>query len=291
MDRRTRDLVKSFLKATLPREELERLGSIQLRDKGFGYDVFGAEKETFELAYFALRWAYLHYFRVESSGHENVPTEGRCILASNHSGVIPIDGAMIGVDILRKLSEPRWMRAVVDNFAAAVPYAGLFLQRCGQVIGTRRNFEELLEADDMVCVFPEGAKGTGKPFSHRYQLLRFNVGFVELAIEHKAPIVPVAVTGAEEQAPMLFDIKPLARALGFPYFPITPTFPWLGPLGMVPYPAKYYIDYGEPFHFHEEYSSKALEDPHRLRLLAGRVRKRVQGMLHKRVKDRPGIYF
>jgi 1-acyl-sn-glycerol-3-phosphate acyltransferase len=168
---------------------------------------------------------------------------------------------------------------------------GLFLQRCGQVIGTRRNFEELLQADEMVGVFPEGAKGTGKPFSHRYQLLRFNVGFIELAIEHKTPIVPVAVTGAEEQAPMLFNLKPIARALGFPYFPVTPTFPLLGPLGMVPYPAKYYIDYGEPFSFHEEYSATALEDPHRLRFLAGRVRKRIQGMLHKRVKERSGVYF
>ena len=291
MDRRSRDLVSSVLGSVLDREDLERLEALPFRDEGFGYDVFGCEKESMAVAFALSSLLYTHYFRVESAGHEHVPDEGPCILAGNHSGVLPFDGMMIAVDLVKRKDPPRFYRAVVEKYASRLPFLGLVFSRVGQVTGTRRNFAELLESGELVGVFPEGAKGTGKPFARRYQLLRFNVGFVELALHHRVPIVPVAVVGAEEQAPMFADLRPLAKAFGAPYVPVTPTFPWLGPLGVFPYPAKYHIRYGEPMHLHEEHDHTALGDPHRMRSLANRVRKRVQGLIHQQLRERDGIYF
>jgi 1-acyl-sn-glycerol-3-phosphate acyltransferase len=139
-------------------------------------------------------------------------------------------------------------------------------------------------------VFPEGAKGTGKLYSHRYRLLPFNVGFIELSLTYKAPIVPVAVIGGEEQAPMLYDIRPIARALRFPYFPVTPFFPLLGPLGAVPLPVKYHIYYGTPLHFHKEYPREAANDPETVRMLADKVQMIIQGMTDDGLKKRDGVF-
>ena len=291
MDPGTRKRVDSLLERVMDRRELERLRSLPFHDEGFGYDVFGCERESAQLAYFAAENLYRRYFRVQSTGHEHVPTEGRCILAANHSGAVPIDGVMVGIDLVKKLEPPRLMRAVVDNFVAAMPWVGLFMQRCGQVVGTRRNFEQLLEAGELVCVFPEGTKGISKPFKQRYQLTRFNVGFVELSLRYRAPIVPVAVVGAEEQAPVLYQLQGLGKLLGVPAVPVTPTFPALGPLGLFPYPARYHIEYGEPIVLHEQYPDSVLEDPRRIRVLAGKIRKRIQNMLTQRVRERRSIYF
>ena len=209
-----------------------------LEDEGFGYDRFGFERESLYLAYLAARQLYRRWFRVDSSGHENVPRTGRAILAGNHSGLLPFDGAMLAVDMMEKLNPPRALRSIVDHFAFAFPYVGLFMYRTGQVPGTPRNFRDLLEREQLVLVFPEGSKGIVKPYSERYRLQAWNVGFVEIALETEAPIVPFAVIGAEEQAPVLFASKGVGKRLGLPVFPFTPTFPWFGVAGLVPYPVE-----------------------------------------------------
>lgn len=279
MNERLRALAWTIAERLLPEWEVERFRSLPFDDMGFGFDPFGMERESTVLAYIAAAWAYDNWFRVRSFGHENVPLEGRALIAPNHSGLLPLDAMMIAVDLIKRLPRPRLMRAVVDHFVANTPFVNTFMYRAGQIIGNRRNFEKLLERDHLVTVFPEGAKGTGKLFRERYVLRRFNVGFIELALRYRAPIVPAAVIGAEEQAPILFDLKPLARLFKLPYFPITPTFPLLGPLGLVPYPVRYHITYGEPFRFYEEYPPEAADEPETVRMLATKVRLAVQDLI------------
>lgn len=283
-----RSIVRRALQTLDGVRSLERLETMPFHDEGFGFDRFGLERESFWAGYLAVRLLYRHWFRVRSTGHENVPREGRVILAPNHSGLLPFDGAMITADLLERLDPPRSVRAIVDHFAFALPYVGTFMQRTGQVPGTTRNFADLLRQDELVLVFPEGTRAIVKPYRERYRLKKFNVGFVELAIEHEAPIVPVAVIGAEEQAPILFGSRTLGKKLGMPLFPITPTFPLLGPLGLIPYPSRYHIAYGEPIWLHREYPKEAARDPIVLQALAQQVQARVQGMIDVGLELRRG---
>lgn len=274
----------------MPKEEYERILSMPIKDEGYGFDPFGLEKESTMIAYLVFRYIYKHWFCVESQGHQHIPTEGRALIASNHSGVIPLDASMIAIDVTYKLAKPRIVRSMVDNFMGFLPFLNVFFYRVGQVVGARRNFEDLLKNDELVSVFPEGTKGLGKPYSRKYRLARFNLGFIELALLHKAPIIPCAVVGAEEQAPMLANLKSVARLLNIPYFPVTPFFPLLGPAGMLPLPAQYYIRYGEPLHFYEEYGPEVVEDPEIVRSLAEKVQMIVQNMINDMLKNRDSIF-
>jgi 1-acyl-sn-glycerol-3-phosphate acyltransferase len=283
-----RSLVRDLLRSTVGAAALDRLEGMEVEDTGFGYDRFGFERESFWAAYAFTRLLYTRWFRVASRGHEHLPERGRAILAGNHSGLLPFDGAMLSVDLIENLDPPRALRAIVDHFAFAVPYVGLFMQRTGQVPGTARNFADLLGQEEMVLVFPEGTRGIVKPFSERYRLKRFNVGFVELALDHKAPVIPFAVVGAEEQAPILFGSRRLGKPLGMPIFPITPTFPLLGPLGLVPYPSRYFINYGEPVLLHEQHPPSAARDPDALEEIAAGIQRQVEGLLRDGLAWREG---
>ena len=274
----------------MPGDEFEHVYAVQVRDTGFGFDQFGMEKETAILAVAIVRYLHKYWFRVQSEGIENVPLTGRCIVVPNHSGVIPIDAVMLGVDIAVKMKKARIMRAMVDNFVGFMPYLNVFFTRVGQVVGARRNFSDLLNNDELMAVFPEGTKGVGKPFSQRYQLQRFNVGFIELSLNYKAPLVPVAIIGAEEQAPLLANLKPLARLIGLPYFPVTPFFPLLGPLGMIPLPVQYHIYYGKPLHYYGKYPPETANDPETIRMLADRVQMIVQDMVIQGLDKRKAIF-
>jgi 1-acyl-sn-glycerol-3-phosphate acyltransferase len=156
----------------------------------------------------------------------------------------------------------------------------------GQVIGTRDNFRNLLSRNQLVLVFPEGVEGIRKKAADRYVLREFHLGFVEESLLHRVPIIPVAIIGADDQTPILYDIKPLAKLLGLPVFPITPTFPLFGPLGLLPYPVKYQIRYGEPFRFYEEFPDGPTQDPAAVRYMADQVRRRVQEMVDRDVLAR-----
>ena len=289
MRQKERARVRRLFKILFP-EDYERLNSIKINDLGFGYDSFGLELESAMLAFMMGQLFYKHWFRVESEGIENVPDDGPVLITPNHSGVIPIDGLMIAIDLAKKLDTPRLMRSVVYNFAGLLPYINTFFYRCGQVVGARQNFEELLQKKELVTIFPEGAKGPWKGFKERYNLRPFNVGFMELSLTHKTPIVPTAVIGAEEQYPYMMNAKPLAKALNFPYFPLTPFFPLLGPIGMMPLPTKYYIYYGEPFHFYKEYPPETVKDPETIRLLVGEVQMRIEQMIGEGLRKREDIF-
>ena len=271
-------------------EEYERLIKIEIHASEFGYDPFGLERESAILAYALFQFVYKHWFRVESFGVERIPLEGPVLLAPNHGGGIPIDGAMIALDLAKKMEKPRVMRGVADNFAGSLPFINLFFYRCGQVIGARGNLVDLLKQGEMIAVFPEGHNGTGKKFKDRYKLLPFNVGFVELSLLHRAPIIPTAVIGAEEQYPYLIHMERLARILSLPYVPIPPLSLLLGPIGCLPLPTKYQIYYGDPIRFYLDHPADTVKDPEMVRKLAADVRDRVMQLVFDGLGRREGIF-
>lgn len=191
-----------------PSDEMERriqylLSGSNINDHGV--DPFGAEPAYMRKVVPAVEFMYRVYFRGEAHGVQNVP-EGRCLLIANHSGQLPFDGMMLGASLLLERDPPRMMRAMVEKFVPSVPFFGTFCVRCGQVTGLPSNCRRLLEADEAVAVFPEGARGISKPFSQRYQMTQFGHGFMRLALETNSPIVPIAVVGAEEQVINLANV-------------------------------------------------------------------------------------
>ena len=220
-------------------------------------DAFGLDLTTLAKARPAADWMYDYWFRVKSAGHEHLPADGPAIFVANHGGLLPFDGAMLITDILRHRN--RLLRSLVDRFVADLPAIRPVFEGMGQVIGTRENFRGLLEAGEWVLVFPEGMSGIRKTFSKRFSLEPFHPGFVEEALRANAPVVPVALTGPESQAPILGELPDIAAQLGLPAFPITPTFPWLGPLGLIPLPVQYRVRYG-PILQPEELAMEEPED-------------------------------
>ncbi|MBW2393619.1 MAG: acyltransferase family protein [Deltaproteobacteria bacterium] len=209
-------------------------------------DPFGLDPATIQRARPFFEFLYRRWFRVQSQGFEHVPQEGAVILVANHGGVLPFDAAMLIMDGLLKTDPPRVLRALVDRFVEQIPAVRPFYSAMGQVIGTRENFRALLARGDRVLIFPEGVAGIGKSFRARFDLDRFHPGFVEEALLAQVPIVPVAMLGPESQAPVIANLENLAEQLGLPALPITPTFPLLGPLGLIPLPVSYRIQYGPP---------------------------------------------
>ncbi|HEY6006509.1 MAG TPA: lysophospholipid acyltransferase family protein [Anaeromyxobacter sp.] len=247
----------------------------------YGVDPYGLDIDFIVAAIAPLLWLYRKYFRVELGGVEQVPGEGRCVIVANHSGQLPFDAAMIEVGLLIDKDPPRVARALVERWVPTLPFVSTFMARCGQIVGTPENCRRLLAADEAILVFPEGVRGLNKPFSKRYQLQQFGVGFMRLALESQAPIVPCAVVGAEEQAPALFDFKLLARLFGFPAFPITPT------ILPFPLPARYHIRFGEPLRFT---GSPDDEDAELERKVAD-VQAAVTTLLERGLAERKSVYL
>ncbi|MDJ0787805.1 MAG: 1-acyl-sn-glycerol-3-phosphate acyltransferase [Myxococcota bacterium] len=252
-----------------------------LAPTGCSVDDFGASPAAVRRALPPFLWVYRHWFRVRSEGHEHIPARGPVILVANHGGLLPFDGAMGIVDVLLKTDPPRLARALVARFVSKIPGLEATYERLGSVVGTRERFRQLLEADQAVLVFPEGVEGIRKPIAQRGRLQHFQPGFVRMALELGVPIVPVTFAGPDGQAPVLMDVKPLARRLGLPVFPITPTFPWLGPLGLLPYPVSYRIHYGEPIDWSDRHGPEDAKRPELVERLAGEVRCRIQQRLDR----------
>jgi 1-acyl-sn-glycerol-3-phosphate acyltransferase len=245
------------------------------------YDRFGFSPEVIHRAFPIFHALYRGWFRVKSEGHAHLPETGPALLVSNHAGLLPFDAAMTIIDLAMHSDPPRLARAIVDRWAGTLPWVNVFYARVGQVIGTRENFGDLLDDGQLVLVYPEGVEGIRKTVAQRYRLQTFRVGFIEHALRSRAPIVPMAVIGSDDQTPVLFDLKPLARLLGLPAAPITPTFPWLGPLGLLPYPVRYRIVYGEPLHFHQRFGPEGADDARLVRYLANQVRRAVQQLIDR----------
>ena len=229
---------------------------------------------------------YERWWRVQVEGTVNVPSHGRALMVANHAGIVPWDAIMMGTAIVKEHPLPRYPRFLVLNWAFNLPYISFALRKVGGVVASPYNAIRLLEHDELVGVFPEGVKGAGKDFKDRYRLQRFGRGgFVEIALRTRAPIVPVAVVGSEEIHPKIGESGLLARATGAPYFPITPTFPLLGPLGLVPLPSKWRIEFCEPIPT-EEYGPEAAEDRGLVFELSEQVREVIQEKLYENLVKR-----
>jgi 1-acyl-sn-glycerol-3-phosphate acyltransferase len=277
----------------LPKTLRDSVERISRRMAGrYHEDEWGFDEEFAEAVYPFFDFLYDVWWRVQATGVHNVPSHGRGLVVSNHSGsLFPFDASMLVGAIMKEHPLPRWPRPMVLNWAFELPFLSFFMRKVGGVPASPFNAIRLLEQDEIVMVFPEGVKGTGKPFSERYRLQRFGRGgFVEVALRTGSPIIPVAVVGAEEIYPKLAESKALAKVLGAPFVPITPTLPWLGPLGLIPLPSRWRIEFCEPIDL-SEYPPEAADDRALLFEISERVRDTIQEQLYEALIRRGSAFF
>lgn len=260
-----------------PAEQRARVERAAYPDAGHGYDALGLEPASFELAMAAAWPLYRYYFRVQSHDAVNVPSTGAVIVAANHSGMLPIDAALLSVDLFHRTRPPRIPRVIGDLFIPFMPWFGTAMTRAGMVSGARANVRYLLEQGELVVVFPEGTPGIGKGFSRRYQLSDWRVGHVELALAHGAPIVPVGIVGAEECWPQIARIDS-SHGFGAPFLPI--------PATPLPLPVKVHVYYGEPLRL----GRGGADDPETVRAGAERVKSAVARLLERGLRERRGWF-
>lgn len=268
-------MINMIIKKALVSEELNTLIDNMPKGVGsMGYDPWGYHSETLKPAIGVLKWFYDHYFRVETYGLENVPTNGRILIISNHSGQIPTDGMMIGVALATNPNGPRAPRAMVERFVFGVPFVGNFFAQIGSAVGDPVNCIRMLKREQAVIVFPEGVRGASKPYNKRYQLQKFGSGFMHMAMSTHTPIIPVGVAGCEETMPALLNIKPLAKILGLPSVPLTVPFPL---------PSKIIIHFGKPLEFFGE-----IENEDMIEDRVGEVKTAVRKLLALSLAKRKG---
>ena len=264
----------------LPPEQRRRHAHLHFHDAGHGYDLFGLNPDWIAFGHVLVRPLYERYFRVVSHDAHHLPAEGAAILAANHSGMLPIDAAMLYLDVLRHTDPPRVPRPIVDLFVPLLPIVNTVFARVGAVSGTRANVEALLDAGELLMIFPEGTAGIGKGFARRYQLQRWTVGHAELALRHRTPVVPVGIVGAEEAWPQVARIE--AHPFGAPWIPI--------PATPLPLPARFHVYYGEPLFLHEGRPPDAADDPHAVKEAAETVKKAVVALLARGLEERRSVF-
>jgi 1-acyl-sn-glycerol-3-phosphate acyltransferase len=278
------EAVDDWLGHVLGEEFRARMARVPLSLGSSGVDPFGLDPEWAKYALAAIAFLHRYYFRTEVFGMEHIP-RGRVLLVSNHSGQVPLDGAVIGASLFMDAEPPRICRAMVERWAHALPFISLLFSRIGQVVGVPENAQRLLMQGEALLVFPEGSRGISKTFDKRYQLTEFGLGFMRLAIETDTPIVPVAVIGAEEQYISVANVGSIARLLRMPAFPVLPQL--LLPGGQLPLPTKYRIYFGEPMRF----SGDPDDDDAVIEEKVWVVRQTVQSMVNRGVKARKHIFW
>lgn len=265
-------------------EELDaRIARIRTHPNEAGFDPFGFDPATARYALAVAAFLHRFYFRTEVHGIDRLP-EGRMLVIANHSGQIPIDGLIIGTALMLDAEPPRFPRSMVERWSAELPFVSVLFPRCGQVVGSPDNARRLLQQDEALVVFPEGSRGISKTFDQRYKLVDFGLGFMRLALETRSPIVPVGVVGGEEQLPSVANVRPLAKLLGMPAFPILPQLF----LGLAfPLPTRYRLYFGEPMYF--------TGDPDDDDVVIGekvqRVKATIQSMVNRGLKERRAIFW
>lgn len=279
--------------AELPGNLREALEAIARRLRGeYEEDEWGFDEELAEACYPLFDFLYSVWWRVEVEGVRNVPAHGRALLVANHAGsLFPFDASMMTMAIIKEHPLPRWPRFMVLDWAFELPFLSAFMRRVGGVPASPHNATRLLADDEMLMVFPEGIKGTGKPYSKRYRLQRFGRGgFVEVALRTGSPIVPVAVVGSEEIYPKLGESRTLARVAGAPFVPLTPTFPWLGALGLVPLPSRWRIEFCPPVEL-SGHPPEAADDRRVVFDLTEQVRETIQAKLYENLVKRGSAFL
>jgi 1-acyl-sn-glycerol-3-phosphate acyltransferase len=255
-------------------------------------DEFGFDAElTDHMIMPPLRQLYQRWFRVDVIGAHHLPATGGALLVANHSGTLPLDAMMTAIAVRDNHPAGRYLRMLGADLVFKTPVLGSLARKTGQTLACNADAERLLREGHLVGVWPEGFKGVGKPFRDRYKLQRFGRGgFVAAALRTGVPIVPCSIVGAEEIYPKIADIKPLARLLGFPYFPVTPLFPLFGPLGAVPLPSKWYIEFGEPIAT-DGFGAAAEDDPMLVFNLTDQVRENIQQTLYRLLSNRRNVFL
>lgn len=254
-------------------------------------DEWGFDPEILQIVLPFFNFMYHRYWRVQTSGIENIPESGRAMIVCNHSGQLPWDGTMVAAAVYNEHPSQRLVRNLYATWIPTLPFFSAAFMKLGQVLANEDNGIRLLEQDELISVFPEGYKGVSKLFKDRYRLARFGRGgFVRMALKTGAPMIPTAVVGAEETYISLAKSDLIARLIGFPFFPISPTWPWLGPLGFVPLPTKWYIDFGEPIAT-DGYSPDAADNLMLVSQLTDQVRNIVQEMVYTRLAQRRSIFL
>jgi 1-acyl-sn-glycerol-3-phosphate acyltransferase len=282
-------LARSLLPEAVRELDLEvadRIAKTPLRLNEYGYDPYGFHVGAARRLLLWPALLYRYYFRVETHDIGHVPA-GRLLLIGNHAGQFAYDGSMLAMAMLLEAEPPRICRGMGEYFLWKVPWLGRMAARMGTAVGTPENCVAMLEEGECVMAFPEGARGANKPFHKRYQLQRFGTGFMRLALQTRAPIVPVGIVGSEEQQPGFANLESFGHALGLPSFPITISMPWLGPLGAsVALPVKYHIYFGQPLHFdgdpHEE--DAVIEEK------VAVVKQAMADLIERGLRERPGIF-
>jgi 1-acyl-sn-glycerol-3-phosphate acyltransferase len=270
----------------------DAVGFLRRRLAGdYPVDEFGFDPDlTDSVLLPPLRLLARRWFRMEVSGAEHLPVDGAALVVSNHSGTLPLDAVMTAVAVRDHHPRGRHLRMLGADLVFQTPLLGALARKSGQTLACNLDAERLLGAGELVGVWPEGFKGVGKPFRDRYKLQRFGRGgFVTAAIRTGVPIVPCSIVGAEEIYPKIGDLRPLARLLGLPYFPITPLFPLLGPLGMVPLPSKWHIEFGEPISTADLRGAE--DDPMLVFNLTDQVRETIQQSLYRLLAQRRNPFF
>ncbi len=269
----------------LTQELADRLHKAPLRLNEFGFDPYGLSPAWYSRVLLPVVLLYRYYFRVETFGIERVPA-GRVLVVANHAGQLPFDAAMLGAALLLEADPPRIARAMGEYWIPNLPWVSIAAARVGALVGTPSNCVHMLENGECVTVFPEGVRGMNKLYSQRYRLQRFGNGFMRLALETGAPIVPVGIVGSEEQQPGFANLGRIGGMLGMPALPITATFPWLGPLGLLPLPVKYRIHFGEPLSFQGD----ASEEDDVIEEKVDRVKVAISELLERGRRERRGVF-
>ncbi|MFN2292190.1 MAG: lysophospholipid acyltransferase family protein [Anaerolineae bacterium] len=253
-------------------------------------DPWGLDWEFLDLVRPILTFFYKAYWRVEATGLDHIPVEGPVLLAANHSGQIPWDAAMLATATLTEHQAQRLARVLYPAWVPKTPFLSVWLARMGQALATVENGSQLLEQGELVATFPEGDEGLSKTFRNRYRLARFDPGFVQMALSQEAPIIPVSIVGAEETYVTLGHVPMLSRMTNLPHLPITLTFPWLGLLGLLPLPSKWFIDFGEPIPT-ADFGPDEQTNLVLVAQLADRVRHAIQTLLDDRLVRRRSVLF